>query len=214
MLTSRSAHPHYRKPVAQTALDVTESVYAAPPLDLSFKSILSFEMLLNMKMEDIEPRKCGKKLKRDAEGRFCTTALKLNNNVIEHWNGFCEVVERLVSKPEDLSWIDLSFNAFSTIGEAIFKFPSVRILYLHGNEIERIDEIDKLVQMPNLKSVTLHGNPLEEEKRYRQYMLTALPDIRALDFVTITKADRETAGVINDLYRLRNRKKTRKTRTI
>jgi len=43
----------------------------------------------------------------------------------------------------------------------------VKVLHLHGNNIARVEEINKLVTMPQLRSLTLHGNPVETEKQYR-----------------------------------------------
>ncbi|XP_070554762.1 leucine-rich repeat-containing protein 51-like [Ptychodera flava] len=207
-----SSYRRYRKPVVESSLDMKETVYSAPPLELSFRTMLSLDYLLRVDVRDIEPREFrGKKLKRDEQGRFCTTALKLNNNMIDSWSGFDEVVNKLISNPDDLNWVDLSFNALSSIDDVILKYPNIKILHLHGNEIEDLSDVDKLAKMPKLKSVSLHGNPIEQEKRYRTYMLTTLPQIRTLDLCTITKADRETAATMGAMFNVRvKQRKNRK----
>lgn len=44
---------------------------------------------------------------------------------------------------------------------------NLSVLYLHGNSIQRLGEVNKLAILPRLRSLTLHGNPIEEEKGYR-----------------------------------------------
>lgn len=42
-----------------------------------------------------------------------------------------------------------------------------------------------------LYSLTLHGNPVEERKGYKNKVLTSLPHLKSLDFSNITAADRK-----------------------
>ena len=67
------------------------------------------------------------------------------------------------------------------------------MLYLHGNNVGRIAEIDKLSSLPRLKSLTLHGNPIESNVGYRQYVICHLPQLQTFDFSGITKSDRATS---------------------
>jgi len=67
------------------------------------------------------------------------------------------------------------------------------ILYLHGNNIYPIYEADKLVELRNLKSLTLHGNPVEVAPGYRSYVVTLLPQLQTLDFSGVTKSERTIA---------------------
>ena len=41
---------------------------------------------------------------------------------------------------------------------------SLQILYLHGNQIKTLGEVDKLGNMPQLSKLSLHGNPIEIDK--------------------------------------------------
>ena len=77
--------------------------------------------------------------------------------------------------------------------QALLNYPKLKILYLHGNHINQMSEIDKLAGLPNLISVSLHGNPIENIKGYKNYILSTLPQIQNLDFTTITKGDREVS---------------------
>ncbi|XP_072825418.1 leucine-rich repeat-containing protein 51 isoform X1 [Vicugna pacos] len=101
----------------------------------------------------------------------------------------------LLEHPENLAWIDLSFNDLTCIDPILTTFFNLSVLYLHGNSIQHLGEVNKLAVLPRLRSLTLHGNPIEEEKGYRQYVLCTLPRITTFDFSGVTKADRTTAEV-------------------
>ena len=60
----------------------------------------------------------------------------------------------------NLQSIDLSFNELTKISPSLTKYPNIRSLYLHGNSIENFNEVKKLKSMANLRRLTLHGNPL------------------------------------------------------
>jgi len=40
------------------------------------------------------------------------------------------------------------------------EFSSLQILYLHGNSIKEITEVDKLADLNLLRKLTLHGNTM------------------------------------------------------
>lgn len=68
--------------------------------------------------------------------------------------------------------------------------------------------------LDDLYSLTLHGNPLEERKGYRAKVLTALPQLRSLDFTNVTAAElkqiqiRKSASAAAENYQLQNRVKS------
>ncbi|CAH2225928.1 leucine-rich repeat-containing 51-like isoform X1 [Pelobates cultripes] len=132
------------------------------PVDLSFKCInLMADTLLE------EPRMGLKPVKRCKDGKLLSQALRLNNNILTDLQGFGETMEKLLSDSSQLSWIDLSFNDLSTIDPVLTTYLQLSVLNLHGNSIRQLSEVDKLACLPNLKSLTLHGNPIETEKGYR-----------------------------------------------
>ncbi len=96
-----------------------------------------------------------------------TCSIRLNNNNLTNLEGFQEVIEKVMDTPKRLSWIDVSFNKLTTIDAALTMYPNLSNLYLHANNITELKEIKKLSKCPNLRMVTLHGNPVVEKKYYR-----------------------------------------------
>lgn len=162
----------------------------APPMDFSFRGISFMQDLLTE-----EPRPGLKPIKVSTEGRLLTQAVWLNNNTLSDLTDFTATMGKLLEYPEDISWIDLSFNDLSTIDPVLTTYYNLRNLNLHGNSIQQLSEVDKLAVLPHLRSLTLHGNPIEEEKGYRSYVLSTLPHLKSFDFSGVTKLDRSTANV-------------------
>ncbi|XP_073404564.1 leucine-rich repeat-containing protein 51 isoform X2 [Dendrobates tinctorius] len=160
------------------------------PVDLAFKCITCMEDVLQ---ED--PREGPKPIKRCENRKLMTRALRLNNNTLTDLHGFGEIVEKLLSDPSHLCWIDLSFNDLPSIDPVLTMYRHLSVLNLHGNSISDLSEVDKLAALPDLRSLSLHGNPIETEKSYRSYILSLLPNLKTLDFSAVTKQDRVTADV-------------------
>jgi hypothetical protein len=125
--------------------------------------------------------------------RRVTSSLKLNNNLFFNWDGFNEAIGAVLKDPQEVTWLDLSFNQFETIGEEIASYTKLSSLYLHGNHIEDLKEIKKLTPLTSLKSLTLHGCPIEEVKNYRSSVIGLLPWLRQLDFSPVTKQEQSIA---------------------
>ncbi|XP_028655196.1 leucine rich repeat containing 51 isoform X1 [Erpetoichthys calabaricus] len=159
-----------------------------PPLDLSFKCLNSVEEAMSE-----EPRAGLRPLLRSPEGKVCSRAVKLNNNILSDLRNFTQVMDFFLQDIKLLSWIDLSFNDLSTIEPVLTSFKDLKVLYLHGNGIPKMSEVDKLAVLPHLQNLTLHGNPIEGEKGYRNYVITVLPHLKNLDFSGVTKQERGMA---------------------
>ncbi|KAF6104367.1 hypothetical protein HJG60_011318 [Phyllostomus discolor] len=132
-----------------------------PPLDYSFRSIHVLQDLISE-----EPRTGLRPLRHSKSGKSLTQSLWLNNNVLNELKDFNQVISQLLENPGNLAWIDLSFNDLSSIDPVLTTFFNLSVLYLHGNSIQRLGEVNKLAILPRLRSLTLHGNPIEEEKGY------------------------------------------------
>ena len=70
-----------------------------------------------------------------------------------------------------------------------------QVLYLHANQIDKLNEVHKLVKLPNLQKLTLHGNPINELPHYRDHVAGYIPTLHNLDFSAITKLDRDSINV-------------------
>ncbi|XP_008064275.1 transmembrane O-methyltransferase isoform X1 [Carlito syrichta] len=142
-------------------LDYTNTSVQEPPLDYSFRSIHIVQDLMSE-----EPRTGQRPLKHSKSGKSLTQSLWLNNNVLSDLKDFKQVASQLLEHPENLAWIDLSFNDLTSIDPVLTTLLNLSVLYLHGNSIQQLGEVNKLAVLPRLRSLTLHGNPMEEEKGY------------------------------------------------
>lgn len=62
-----------------------------------------------------------------------------------------------------MSLLFLKTNIFFSF-QVITEFENLQILYLHGNMIKDMKEIEKLSVMKSLRKLTFHGNPVENSK--------------------------------------------------
>eukprot|EP00730_Choanoeca_flexa_P020156 TRINITY_DN9855_c0_g1_i3.p1 TRINITY_DN9855_c0_g1~~TRINITY_DN9855_c0_g1_i3.p1 ORF type:complete len:212 (+),score=29.13 TRINITY_DN9855_c0_g1_i3:74-709(+) len=142
--------------------------------------------------------------------RHDATTLKLNNNAIPDLTNIVAVLvipcllpalsslhdhyslqTKALWAPNSLTMLDLSFNAISTIEPSLSELPSLAILYLHGNSIANIKQVQRLSKMSTLRSLSLHGNPVEMVDGYRNYTIAVVPSLKKLDFTTVTPSERE-----------------------
>jgi len=170
-----------------------------PPLDYSFRNISSLSSLPTK-----YPRQSLRKQRRSPSGRYNSNVIRLSNNNLVDTHGLYQLALDLVECPENIAWLDLSFNDIEEVTDDILEFPNLKMIYLHGNKIPSLEDLSKLKCLPNLYSLTLHGNPLENTPEYRASILTMLPYLRSLDFAKVT--DRERVKQ-HDNARPRKRKK-------
>ena len=191
MSTSTSLVPYSAKQKAPRVSSIDTNNDIVSPLDYSFFRISNIE---NVKEE--EPRESPRKVKvPEPEGnKSSSRCLRLNNNALTELGALMDIVMTKFENPCQLAWIDLSFNELSNIHPVVTEFENLQILYLHGNLIKDLKEIEKLNVMKSLRKLTLHGNPVENIKGYRLAVLTILPHLDNLDFSRVTKADRKTAN--------------------
>ena len=64
---------------------------------------------------DEDPRVKISKVDKDAKGKVNTQTVKLNNNQMTEMTNLDTTLAKVIESPEDLTWIDLSFNDFSKI---------------------------------------------------------------------------------------------------
>jgi Leucine-rich repeat (LRR) protein len=116
-------------------------------------------------------------------------AVRLANNSIAR----IELAGICLSKNIDLSkllWIDLSFNMISKIPDDLSQiFPNLTTLYLHANQISKLSELKKLGTLTKLKSLSVYGNPVEENKHYRNYVMYVCSKLSQFDMSPVTKSE-------------------------
>lgn len=118
-------------------------------------------------------------------------AIRLANNAICEMqilvNPFSSVFD--TSK---ITWLDVSFNQIEKIHLSVFEaFPNITALYLQANGILRLSEIRKLQKFTFLKSLAIFGNPVEEHKHYRNYVLFFCKSLTNFDMSPVTKSERK-----------------------
>ncbi|CAM4549755.1 hypothetical protein PO909_003578 [Leuciscus waleckii] len=160
------------------------------PVDFSFKELNTIPDILS----DV-PNPGALRLKRDSERKFLSRTLRLNNNLISDLSGLTDTISALFAEPNRLAWLDLSFNEIEHIDPVLTQLKELRLLYLHGNRICKLSEVDKLAVLPSLHTITLHGNPIVTEPDYRAHLIATLPHVKMIDFSAVTKQERELTSV-------------------
>ncbi|KAG7399748.1 hypothetical protein PHYBOEH_008082 [Phytophthora boehmeriae] len=145
------------------------------------------------------PSKAGTSPKK----RQLPISLRANNNKISHLNDMHEALNAVFDNPGMLQWLDLSGNQLTTIPADVFAaYPELFTLHLHGNSLSKYSDVDTLARwLPRLHSLSLHGNPLEEKKHYRNYVIASFPNLKQLDFSSVTAGDRDKAETWAKIYK-------------
>mmetsp|Transcript_17985 Transcript_17985/g.32843 ORF Transcript_17985/g.32843 Transcript_17985/m.32843 type:complete len:272 (-) Transcript_17985:132-947(-) len=133
-----------------------------------------------------------------------SVCVRLSNNLLTSLNRLDLVMYHLLDVPSLLSWLDLSCNKLTSVDTVLVSLKNLQVLYLHGNEISSLSEVDKLRRLKGLKKLTLHGNPITEQKQYKFYVCTRVPTIQNLDFSAVTKLEQQA---INSWIQAHTKKK-------
>ena len=116
-------------------------------------------------------------------------AIRLGNNSISMF----QILYQPLSLGLDVStilWIDLSFNNLSAVDEDMANaLPNLTTLNLHANQISRLKELKKISAFKNLHALTLFGNPVEEHKHYRNFILYNCPTLTQFDLSPVIKSE-------------------------
>ncbi|XP_035010269.1 leucine rich repeat containing 51 [Hippoglossus stenolepis] len=164
-------------------------MYGAP-VDLSHKRICC---LGDTWIE--EPRSGLRPLKINSEKKYKSRSLRLNNNNISDLCDLQMSVSHFLAEPLQLAWLDLSFNRITHIDHVLCELRELRVLYLHGNSLFILSEVDRLGALPHLLTITLHGNTIEDNPVYRSRVIAALPQLKTMDFSAVTRHDRVMANI-------------------
>mmetsp|Transcript_32181 Transcript_32181/g.96091 ORF Transcript_32181/g.96091 Transcript_32181/m.96091 type:complete len:210 (-) Transcript_32181:82-711(-) len=123
--------------------------------------------------------------------RLNANSVRLCNNQLTSLQGLDKALYHVLDDPRELVWLDASCCKLQGIDDIITQFPNLQVLYLHGNQVWHLSEVLKLQQLPQLRKLTLHGNHIAEQKNYKLWVLAHLPNLRSLDFSTVTNLDRD-----------------------
>ncbi|XP_047449984.1 leucine rich repeat containing 51 [Mugil cephalus] len=167
-------------------------MYGAP-VDLSFKNI---SCLADTWSE--EPTSGLRPLKRNSKKKYLSSSLRLSNNNITDLHDLQLTVMHFLAEPLYLAWLDLSFNKITHIDKVLCELRELRVLYLHGNGIFILSEVDRLGALPHLHTITLHGNVIESNKSYRSRVISVLPQLKTMDFSAVTRQERVMAKIWQD----------------
>ncbi|KAK3909947.1 Leucine-rich repeat-containing protein 51 [Frankliniella fusca] len=170
--------------------EYSELTFGAP-VDFSFKRLTSLDELhANESPKAQRTRRAPVQLQNK---RFVSASLWLNHNQLTDVRGLASLMRGLIAQPDALGWLDLSFNNLTDIADDVLQFPQLRILYLHGNQLTKLNSVAKLRHLQKLRNLTLRGNPIDEIPSYRSYIISIIPQITRLDFVPISAGERGSA---------------------
>jgi len=112
-----------------------------------------------------------------------TRVVKFASNNIKDIGDLHRCLTQLIRSTGKVSWMDLSNNKINHIESSLEEFHGLTVLYLHANNISSFAAIKPLGSLQSLTSLTLHGNPIEARKHYRNYVLHLLPNLENLTFL-------------------------------
>ncbi|KAK9745171.1 Male sterility protein [Popillia japonica] len=178
----------------------TKELDTAKPADFSFKKL---KQLTAFDVEQARATRIGRTPEKGQNHRFLTKAVWINNNKLTNVANLDVFLNSILEYPEKLGWLDLSFNYITHLdpillkytalkiiylhGPILLKYTALKIIYLHGNKLDNFDEIKLLQGFPNLRSLTLHGNPISDIGSYRMSVLNTLPQLVNLDFTPASR---------------------------
>ncbi|XP_050499391.1 U2 small nuclear ribonucleoprotein A' [Diabrotica virgifera virgifera] len=85
-------------------------------------------------------------------------------------------------------------NRIVRIGEQLQEYiPNLETLVLTGNYLAELSDIDPLVPLEKLSTLSLMYNPITAKLHYRLYLIYKLPQLKLLDFRKIKMKEREEA---------------------
>lgn len=93
------------------------------------------------------------------------------------------------NKLDLIQWIDISHNKIEEIHPDLLNLKFLKILYCHANYIKEIEKITILRNSKSLLNLTLHGNPIEQIKGYRQFIVEIVPSLEKLDFTLVSEKE-------------------------
>mmetsp|Transcript_46367 Transcript_46367/g.119662 ORF Transcript_46367/g.119662 Transcript_46367/m.119662 type:complete len:196 (-) Transcript_46367:21-608(-) len=107
------------------------------------------------------------------------------------WGGEIRDVT-LLDKMPNLEVVSLSLNRIESL-EPFQYCKHLREVYLRKNKISSLKEISFLRGLKSLSILWLSDNPVAENRKYRQYVISMLPQLETLDNQKVTDEERKEA---------------------
>jgi len=129
-----------------------------------------------------------------------TNAVILHSNQIESLAGIHDVLTTILVNPkfeltnfqtklDFIQWIDISSNHLTEIHSDILNLKFLKILYAHANYINEIKKVEVLAHCKCLINLTLHGNPIEQIKGFRHFIVELIPTLEKFDFTLVSEKE-------------------------
>ena len=181
------------------SLRTTEEV-----LDFSFRSLNDIECILDAaqhvvsdKNENVADNNQTAQKTKMVPQKSYSRCLLLNNNQLTELDNLPMALKMILFNPFLLAWLDLSFNMIEGLPPIFKTMSSLKILYLHGNQICSMDTLQNIkVLNKTLLKLTLHGNPIEDIKNYRLFLINMMTNVKELDFSLVTESERKVASFL------------------
>uniref|UniRef100_A0A8C8IZH3 Uncharacterized protein n=1 Tax=Oncorhynchus tshawytscha TaxID=74940 RepID=A0A8C8IZH3_ONCTS len=100
-------------------------------------------------------------LKQNAEKKFCSRSMHVNNNN-----------NNIITDFNNTSHLGSTCPSTTSHTAVLVELKELRVLYRHDKSICNLSEVDKLGALP-----FLHGSTMENEGSYRGYVIAALPHL-------------------------------------
>ncbi len=103
---------------------------------------------------------------------------------------------RILRQMGSLEVLSLSVNKINSLREFI-NCVRLQELYVRKNLIANLSEVLYLAELPDLKVLWLSENPCADHKYYREFVISALPNLESLDKIVITPEERAVASRVD-----------------
>ncbi|KAA6387849.1 MAG: hypothetical protein EZS28_016622, partial [Streblomastix strix] len=124
--------------------------------------------------------------------KFRATSVRLYNNGLRSIKGLKSILDQiLVDGGDEVVWLDLGWNKLTQIEDELYLFPKLYSLSLQANRITDYNEIAKLRGIEPMRTLILHGNPIDQLRFYRTLTVGAAPFLKKIDSAVISPRERD-----------------------
>ena len=134
-----------------------------------------------------------KKKKKCVQIKLVCVSLMLGYNKLRSITDFPIILDTIMQNSHNLQWIDISHNYLTCLDYDFKDYPHLKTLYLHCNFIADIGQLQVLQHLQELKTMTIHGNPLSAIPNFRILAISIVGELKKLDSVLISKKERDNA---------------------